>query len=236
MMRFDLQDIETAIDKAGTGIVPVACMINKELNLNNIDWFIVGGFVRDYVLDTLTNTKNISKDIDIVLSKNVDFKNNSNVLCQNKNSLGGTKIETEKFGTIDIFQQHVACPDTIIGDIFDFNCNSLYYSYKQKQVFASAYFYNFVGNNTLNFVRCIYIKSGIKTIYPEHVMISRALKFKIMFNEKYNMDIKLSNDILYVLYHMDKSMEQQMIEYTKIKVKSEQIQLKIFQEYERLRK
>ena len=66
-------------------------------------------------------------------------------------------------------------------------------------------------------------------------MVSRALKFHIQFKHKFGIETKLSPNILYILYEMDKKTEQEMFDYTKVKVKSIEIQNRIFNEYKNLK-
>jgi len=235
-MNWQIDDIEKAINRAERQIAPVADVIANDLNISKKDdLFIVGGFVRDNMLAGLTSKGNVSKDLDLMLQQRPSFENNSNILWWRKNSLGGIKLGTKSFPEIDIFQQNVSNPQLLVGEIFDFNCNALYYSHLKKQIFPSVYFYGFLSNKTIDFENYIINKHGIETRYSPYSMVSRALKFQIQFKEKYAIDAKLSSNILYVLNNLDKDMEQKMFDYTKRKAKSEILKDEIISEYKRLR-
>ena len=66
-MRFSTQSIENAISCAKDEMSEIAERVAHDLKIpNDKDWFIVGGAVRDVVIDKLVGVKNISKDIDII--------------------------------------------------------------------------------------------------------------------------------------------------------------------------
>ena len=235
-MRWWLEDVENAIHRARQKIAPVADSVAQELNIGkHDDLFIVGGFVRDHVLAALTNKETDSKDLDLIIPNRPDFDNNQNVLWKKENSMGGIKLGTKSFSEIDVFQPSASQVKMIVDEFFDFNCNALYYSHRQKQIFPSFYFYCFTSNKTINFEHYIYTKDGIEQRYNYESMISRALKFNVMFREKFGIETKLSPEILYLLYNMDKDTEQKMFEYTKIKVKNQELQNKIINEYKKLK-
>ena len=234
-MRWWLTDVENAIRKANKKIALVADAVAKELNISETDdLFIVGGFVRDNVLSALSGKENVSKDIDLILPERPVLENNPNILRKRKNSLGGTKICTKNFPEIDIFQPYTTRVDLIVVKYFDFNCNALYYSHYQKQIFPSVYFYGFTSDRVIDFVNYIYGENGIEQRYGKASMVARALKFKVMFHENFGIETKLSSNILYLLYNMDKQTEQEMFNYVGNKVKSKEIQNKIISEYNRL--
>lgn len=237
-MRWWLEDVENAIYRARQKIAPVADSVAKELNIGkHDDLFIVGGFVRDNVLAELTNKETDSKDLDLILPKRPDFDNNPNILWKKENSMGGIKIGTKKFPEIDIFQPSANDVQMMVGEYFDFTCNALYYSHRQKQIFSSFYFYCFTSSKEINFEHYTYTNDdiGIKQRYDNASMISRALKFQIQFKEKFGIETKFSGNVLYFLYQMDKDTEQKMFEYTKLKVKNQELQNKIINEYKKLR-
>ena len=54
--------------------------------------------------------------------------------------------------------------------------------------------------------------------------VANELKFQIEFRERYDLNLRLSENILYI--NLDKTKEQQMIEYTKSKIASIDLQNK----------
>ena len=176
-----------------------------------------------------------SKDIDVILSKKQDFGHNPNITFMRRNSLGGVKLRTRNFGIIDVFQYYVDNPRFIVSDIFDFNCNAIYYSHNEKCIIATPHFYNFILNKTLDLEKVIYVPNGIEYRYDVAALASRALKFQIEFRERYDLNLRLSENILYMIYNLDKTKEQQMIEYTKSHAGSIDLQNKILSEYQKLR-
>ena len=235
-MRWWLEDVENAIQRATLKIAPVIDDVMRELKVKeNDDLYVVGGFVRDAVLAALTNKDYTSKDLDLILPNRPNFDENTNVLWKKENSLGGLKIGTKNFPEIDVFQKSATNPQLIVGQFFDFNFNSIYYSHRVKQIFASSYFYGFTSNKIIDFLQAYYTENGIEQRYPNSWVVSRALKFQIQFKHKFGIETKLSPNILYLLYEMDKKTEQEMFDYTKIKVKSESMQKQIFDTYKRLK-
>ena len=234
-MKWWLSDVENAIQRATLKIAPVIDDVAHELKIKeNDDLYVVGGFVRDNVLAALTGKKITFKDLDLIMPERPVLENNQNILRKRKNSLGGTKICTKNFPEIDIFQPYTTTVDLIVGKYFDFNCNALYYSHYQKQILPSVYFYGFTSDRIIDFVNYIYGKNGIEQRYGKAAMVARALKFKVMFHENFGIETKLSSNILYLLYNMDKQTEQEMLNYIGNKVKTKEIQNKIISEYNRL--
>ncbi len=235
-MVYCINDIDAAIKKTRDKIAPVADAVVDELKLSSgTKLFFVGGSVRDRVLNELFSGNYDSKDIDVILSKKQDFTRNPNITFMRQNSLGGIKLQTKNFGVIDVFQYYLDNPDLLVCDIFDFNCNAIYYSHYEKRIYATLHFYNFILSKTIDLQRVIYGKNGLEYSYPVSSLASRALKFQIEFCERYGLKLKLSANVLYMIYNMDKTQEQKMIEYTKAKAGSIDLQNKILSEYQKLR-
>lgn len=228
--------VDTAIKQAGDKFILLGNAVANELKLRtDTKLFFVGGSVRDSVLNALFSKQYDSKDIDIILSKKQDFTRNPNITFMRQNSLGGVKLQTKNFGIIDVFQYYVDDPCFIVSDVFDFNCNAVYYSHNEKCIRSTPHFYNFILNKTLDLEKVIYGSNGIEYNYRVSALASRALKFQIEFRERYNLNLRLSENVLYMIYNMDKTQEEQMIEYTKSKAGSIDLQNKILSEYQKLR-
>ena len=232
VMRWSLEDVEQAILRVNKKIDPVVDGVVNDLNLpKNTECFAVGGFVRDAVLCELTNTKFKPKDIDLILSKKPDLSQNQNVLWKQENSFGGIKLGLKKFPEVDIFDKYLDCPATMVSQYFDFNCNSLFYHNKARQIFAAAPFYAFTSNKTIELENYRTVNNKIETLYKTPSLISRALKFQVLFREKYGIDARLSWTILHLLYDMNKQTEQKMFEYTQQKVKDENLRKQVIGQY-----
>lgn len=235
-MRWCLEDIERAICRAKKNVAPVVDSVVNDLNLpKNTDVFAVGGFVRDAVLSELTNTQFEPKDIDLILSKKPDFSQNNNILWKQENSFGGIKLGLKNFPEVDIFNKEFDWPAAIVGQYFDFNVNSLFYHNWSQQIFAAAPFYAFTSNKTIELENYLITNDKIGTLYKEPSLISRALKFQVLFHEKYDIDARLSWTILHLLHNMDKQTEQEMFKYTQQKVKDETLRNKIIKNYYRIK-
>ena len=235
-MRWCLEDIENAIGRAKKNVAPVVSSVVNELNLpKNTDVFAVGGFVRDAVLSELTNTQFDPKDIDLILSKKPDFSQNNNILWKQENSFGGIKLGLKNFPVVDIFDKYFDCPAIIVSQYFDFNVNSLFYHNGSQQIFAAAPFYAFTSNKTIELENYLITNDKIGTLYKEPSLVSRALKFQVLFREKYDIDARLSWTILHLLHNMDKQTEQKMFEYTQQKVKDKNIRNQIIENYYRIK-
>ena len=76
---------------------------------------------------------------------------------------------------------------------------------------------------------------GVETLYKKSSIVSRALKFQILFREKFGIDAKLSPMILYLLYNMNKSTEQEMFKYTMQKIKDEKLQKQVIEQYYKIK-
>ena len=235
-MRWYLADVESAIRRAKKKVAPVVDGVVNELNLpKNTDVFAVGGFVRDAVLSELTNTQFEPKDIDLILSKKPDLSQNQNVLWKQENSFGGIKLGLKNFPEVDIFNKEFDWPAAIVGQYFDFNVNSLFYHNGSQQIFAAAPFYAFTSNKTIELESYLISGDKLKTLYQDPSLVSRALKFQVLFREKYDIDARLSWTILHLLHNMDKQTEQEMFKYTQQKVKDETLRNKIIKNYYRIK-
>lgn len=231
-MIWYLEDVERAICRARKKIVPVVDGVVNDLNLpKNTDVFVVGGFVRDAVFCELTNTKFEPKDIDLILSQKPDFSENQNVLWKQENSFGGIKLGLKNFPEVDLFDKEIDWPDMMVGQYFDFNVNSIYYHNKTRQILAAAPFYGFTSNKTIELVNYCIKGDGVETLYKEPSLVSRALKFQVLFREKYGIDARLSWTILYLLKNMDNQTEQKMFEYTQQKIKDENLRKQVIEQY-----
>jgi hypothetical protein len=232
VMRWYLEDVEQAIRRANKKIDPVVDGVVNDLNLpKNTECFAVGGFVRDAVLCELTNTKFKPKDIDLILSKKPDLSQNQNVLWKQENSFGGIKLGLKNFPEVDIFNKEFDWPDIVVGWYFDFNVNSLFYHNRSQQIFAAAPFYAFTSNKTIELENYRTANNKFETLYKDSALVSRALKFQVLFREKYGIDARLSWTILHLLQNMDKQTEQEMFKYTQQKVKDENLRNKIIENY-----
>ena len=232
VLRWYLEDVESAICRAKKKIAPVVDGVVNDLDLpKNTDVFVVGGFVRDAVLCELTNTRFEPKDIDLILSKKPDLSQNQNVLWKQENSFGGIKLGLKNFPEVDIFDKYLDSPATMVSQYFDFNCNSLFYHNKARQIFAAAPFYAFTSNKTIELENYRTVNNKIETLYKTPSLISRALKFQVLFREKYGIDARLSWTILHLLYDMNKQTEQKMFEYTQQKIKDENLRKQVIGQY-----
>ena len=235
-MIWYLEDVERAIQRAKKKVAPVVSSVVNDLNLpKNTDVFAVGGFVRDAVFCELTNTKFEPKDIDLILSKKPDFSQNNNILWKQENSFGGIKLGLKNFPVVDIFDKYFDCPAIIVSQYFDFNINSIFYNNKTQQILAAAPFYAFTSNKTIELESYLISGDKLKTLYQDPSLVSRALKFQVLFREKFGIESRLSSTILYLLYNMDKQTEQKMLKYTQQKVKDKNIRNQIIENYYRIK-
>ena len=230
-----MEDVESAIRRARKKIAPVVDGVVNDLNLpKNTDVFVAGGFVRDAVLCELTNTRFEPKDIDLILSRKPDFSQNQNVLWKQENSFGGIKLGLKNFPEVDIFDKYLDWPATMVSQYFDLNCNSIFYHKNAKEIFAGR-FYSFTSNKTIELMTYLITSDGVETLYKKSSIVSRALKFQILFREKFGIDAKLSPMILYLLYNMNKSTEQEMFKYTMQKIKDEKLQKQVIEQYYKIK-
>ena len=227
-----MEDVEKAIRQAIIKIAPVVNNVVNDLNLpKNTAVFAVGGFVRDAVLGKLVGKETESKDIDLILSQKPDLQNNPNVIYVKQNSFGGTKLGLKNFPEVDIFNKEFDWPDIIVGQYFDFNVNSLFYHNRSQQIFAAAPFYAFTSNKTIELENYRTANNKFETLYKDSALVSRALKFQVLFREKYGINARLSWTILHLLYDMDKQTEQEMFKYTQQKVKDENLRKQVIEQY-----
>lgn len=236
VLRWYLEDVEQAIHRARKKIAPVVDGIVNDLNLpKNTDVFVVGGFVRDAVLGELTNTKTEPKDIDLILSKKPDLSKNQNILWKKENSFGGIKLGLKNFPEVDVFNKKTDWPDMIVGQYFDFNFNSIFYHNKAQQIFAAAPFYAFTSNKIIELINYRVLEDKTETLYTEPSLVSRALKFQILFREKYSIESRLSPMIMHLLYAMSEKTEQEMLKYTQQKIKNENLKKQVIEQYYKIK-
>ena len=204
--------------------------------LNVRDICVVGGAVRDCVLGAMSGNKTTPKDLDVILPeplKRVD--KNPNILGMRKNSLGGVKVFVKNFGTVDVFQHYTNEPEGIIANYFDFNCNSLYYRMHDNKIIESIFFDEFLESRTIREQNMAYTNGGINGMYGLPQTVMRALKFQILFSEKYNLEIDLSDDLLYQIYNMKTSDEREMKKYMASHMMDKKLQNKILESYQKVR-
>lgn len=204
--------------------------------LNVRDMCVVGGAVRDCVLGKMSGKNTKPKDIDIILpTPIVQPQKNPNIIGMRKNSLGGVKLYVKNFGTVDVFQQYTENPEAIIANYFDFNCNSLYYRMHDNTIQPSVFFLEFLESRTIREQNMVYTNGGINGMYGLPQTVMRALKFQILFSEKYNLETELSDDLLYRIYNMKTSDEREMKKYMASHVANKQLQQKILENYQSIR-
>ena len=205
--------------------------------LNVRDMCVVGGAVRDCVLGKMSGKNTKPKDIDIILpTPIVQPQKNPNIIGMRKNSLGGVKLYVKNFGTVDVFQQYTENPEAIIANYFDFNCNSLYYRMHDNTIQPSVFFLEFLESRTIREQNMVYTNGGINGMYGLPQTVMRALKFQILFSEKYNLETELSDDLLYRIYNMKTSDEREMKKYMASHVANKQLQKKILENYLQIKK
>ena len=205
--------------------------------LNVRDMCVVGGAVRDCVLGKMSGKNTKPKDIDIIFpTPIVQPQKNPNIIGMRKNSLGGVKIYVKNFGTVDVFQQYTENPEAIIANYFDFNCNSLYYRMHDNTIQPSVFFLEFLESRTIREQNMVYTNGGINGMYGLPQTVMRALKFQILFSEKYNLETELSDDLLYRIYNMKTSDEREMKKYMASHVANKQLQKKILENYLQIKK
>lgn len=197
---------------------------------------IVGGAVRDCVLGQITGHEIRPKDLDVILPMRPELDKNPNIVSFRKNSLGGLKIKTENFGTIDVFQQYTQNPEYIITDFFDFNCNSLFHRMSDNAIITSVFFHEFLESKTIRPQRVLYTQNAVVGQYGIPQTVMRALKFQIKFAENFDIKTKLSPDILYMIYNMTKTDEKAMMEYMSTHVSDARVQKMILKNYQNIRK
>ena len=204
--------------------------------LNVRDMCVVGGAVRDCVLGKMSGKNTKPKDLDIILpAPIVQPQKNPNIIGMRKNSLGGVKLYVKNFGTVDVFQQYTENPASIIANYFDFNCNSLYYRMHDNTIQPSAFFLEFLESRTIREQNMAYTNGGINGMYGLPQTVMRALKFQILFSEKYNLEIDLSDDLLYQIYNMKTSDEREMKKYMASHVMDKKLQTQILASYQKIR-
>ena len=76
---------------------------------------------------------------------------------------------------------------------------------------------------------------NIKTLYQEPSLVTRALKFQVLFREKFGIDARLSSMILYLLYNMDEQTKQEMLKYTQQKIKDENLRKQVIEQYYKIK-
>ena len=107
----------------------------------------------------------------------------------------------------------------------------MFYHNRSQQIFAAAPFYAFTSNKIIELENYRAVNNKIETLYKTPSLISRALKFQVLFREKYGIDARLSWTILHVLYDMNKQTEQKMFEYIQQKVKDENLRKQVIEQY-----
>ena len=100
---------------------------------------------------------------------------------------------------------------------------------------AAAPFYAFTSNKTIELESYLISGDKLKTLYQDPSLVSRALKFQVLFREKFGIESRLSSTILYLLYSMDDKTKQKMFEYTQQKIKDENLRNQIIEQYYKIK-
>ena len=118
-----------------------ADILSAELGLQNRQWAIVGGYVRDALLEERFDKPIISSDIDIVvLGDCPNFSSNRSILKKKRNTFGGMKISTSRFSEIDIWsvQKSSAASVEQFWEEYlsrqDFTINAVMYVYQSSEL------------------------------------------------------------------------------------------------------
>ena len=200
------------------------------------DMCVVGGAVRDCVLGKLSGHETRPKDLDIILPMPLNQpEKNPNIIGMRKNSLGGVKLYVKNIGVVDVFQHYTENPESIIAGYFDFNCNSLYYRMRDNAIRVSGFFLEFLESKTIREQNMAYTNHGVNGMYGVPQTVMRALKFQILFMEKYNLKTKCSYDILNQIYNMTATDEQDMKKYMASHIGDARLKQMILQRYKKIR-
>ena len=113
-------------------------------------------------------------------------------------------------GTVDVFHQYTDDVRAFIATKFDFNCNSIYYSYKSNSIECSVYFYHFLETLTLRMC-CGYQASA------ESIAI-RAIKFKMKFASEFDLNVRIGHDIQDLIQAMNKFNDADALQYARAKI------------------
>lgn len=214
-------------------------LVQTQKRLNNIagtlsenigvrDFCLVGGAVRDIFLGELTNKRiNVGdiKDFDIILPyPPKDIEKKTNILWRRKNSYGGIKCCIQNVGIVDIFQQYTNDVPALVANNFDFNCNSLYYSYLSQRLEISAYFLNFLETSLLR--KCVGYNGTDESIAV------RAIKFQTLFQKNFGIDSAISYEIM---EHIVKSNPVLAKQYAYAKINDVEIRRTVLRNYNYLK-
>lgn len=214
-------DLDLKIQDTEKALWPIVCNLASRLHIDAKDIVLTGGAVRDCFVGNILGKQNLAvKDFDIILPKKPNLKNIANVTT---NSFGGLKINIDEIGCIDIFHKYTTDVQGFIANNFDFNCNSIYFSGRDGKLYPSAYFYHFLETSQIC-VCCGY--NGI----PEQTM-ARALKFKVMFADKFDLNVSLHTDLLLYALKMTEKSKHDMFAYINKKNKDAIVRNKIIMLY-----
>jgi|ERR1035437_394402 hypothetical protein len=116
---------------------------NDIFPFENLKWAFVGGFVRDTLISFLLGKKISSPDIDIALIGELPhLEENNEILNINKNTFGGLKVKTKKYGNIDIWnpqkffknrEKEIDWGNYLMK--IDFSINSILFSYPEHKLY-----------------------------------------------------------------------------------------------------
>ena len=215
----DSDVFEQAKRCAEKNLAPFSQRIANGLGVDSV--CIVGGAVRDCVLAAITKKDFVVKDWDIICPVKPKFHNNKNILSVNKNSFGGNKIFLSGIGIVDVFQFYTNEPQTIIANMFDFNCNSLFFS--ENKIQESVLFLHFLETSEL-------LVYNPHKYNPAH-FVARALKFQIIFKEQFGIDVKMNYRLLYDLYSLTDIQQQEMQKYISNHIEPYDLQKRVWQKY-----
>jgi hypothetical protein len=135
--------MKQAIESAEKQLKYLVPYLNTNILFANSEWAIVGGFVRDTLISKYLGGNLLSADIDIaVIGDLPKVCLNKEIIGISNNSFGGLKIETVKYGFIDIWSvnknQNKRTNESQWMDYLDhidFSINSIIFTYPYQKIF-----------------------------------------------------------------------------------------------------
>lgn len=205
-----------------SNLVHLVPYINNNILSNRSKWALVGGYVRDTLISNLIDKKIYSPDIDIaVFGKIPELKQNEEIIEINKNTFGGLKVKTRKYGYIDIWSID-NIQDNIVEksvwenylDKIDFSINSIVFAYPELKLFLHNDWFNSFNNRL---VSKLYQSSPMPDI-----QLVRAIALTINLSSKtgriFSTNKEIKKELSRLLIYGDEATYNKLIDYASNKI------------------
>jgi len=213
--------------------------INKNISLSRKNWALVGGYVRDSLISSILKRKIDSPDIDIAVLGNFPrIELNNEIIKINKNTFGGLKIYSRKYGEIDLWKVDYGEQKEDIVRIWedylykiDFGINSIIFIYPDQKIMLHKNWSKWFENRTISKLYELSKYSDIQLIRAFALSVNLSKKTGVEFHTSK----KIKDELNYFLGLHNKDVYDSIMNYTIEKIRRKRWSYCVLRELEELK-